>query len=544
MLTFRVHHPFDAVASDVEISSLELSGTAGETLSSSLSIGSDRDIEVQLSSSDFAGVEGSVPANCLETFIVKVWQQSGIGVHQSQPYTGGELLLKDDDVDLNDGYRKNYTDWRHLVSPQYVYSPPVVRLSGAARTRICAHQSKQVWLSLSIPTGCRPGSYEGQICITESNGLQHILPVFLQVYPFVLDEPCQDLMLWYRGTLGQRDLQHYVSLKTFREELQDIYNHGFRSFTLSEEDHQLAQLALDTAQQVGFSRNVLFVAPYPERFADLRLGKLTPLFYLSDELDAQTDKADIAECRHVRQHVINYRQAVAAGVKSMSSLIDYRFIRRLENDSDIGHQPDVNSFHLPTSKEHVALNREFSVRKNASTYYYWMAHMEKPNLHRVLAGYYLYKSKADGISPYCYQHRPRFPFSPFDDFEQWEPELKLGAAGVFRHHMATYPCRGGTISTIQWEGMRQGINDLRYLTTLDNLLRKARMIPTMRLEAAVAEAENDVRQFLKKIDLLAIHINHESEREPYPEIAARDYDGFRGQVAEHIINVQLALGDA
>ena len=38
----------------------------------------------------------------------------------------------------------------------------------------------------------------------------------------------------------------------------------------------------------------------------------------------------------------------------------------------------------------------------------------------------------------------------------------------YRDQNFTYPVSNGILSTIQWEGFREGIDDVRYLTTLSN----------------------------------------------------------------------------
>jgi hypothetical protein len=50
---------------------------------------------------------------------------------------------------------------------------------------------------------------------------------------------------------------------------------------------------------------------------------------------------------------------------------------------------------------------------------------------------------------------------------------KTGAAGDGVHSMV-YRTTEGVIDTIQWEGYREGIDDLRYVTTLQQVIEKAK----------------------------------------------------------------------
>ncbi|MBI2809744.1 MAG: hypothetical protein HYX67_02780 [Candidatus Melainabacteria bacterium] len=162
--------------------------------------------------------------------------------------------------------------------------------------------------------------------------------------------------------------------------------------------------------------------------------------------------------------------------------------------------------------------------------------MEKPSLNRVLAGAYLWKSGANGISPYCYQHMPVYPNSPFDDFDEWEPGFhESGINKPFKDHMTTYPARNGIIPTLQWEALRDGITDFKYWFTLNYWINKglaSRIQPAVDL-AAAAQKRSDA--LLARIDMLAIAINSETEREPYADIEPHEYEEFRNQLRDDIL---------
>ena len=54
-------------------------------------------------------------------------------------------------------------------------------------------------------------------------------------------------------------------------------------------------------------------------------------------------------------------------------------------------------------------------------------------------------------------------YETWNDFDQ----------GKFRSHNMVYPTIDGVIDTIQWEGYREGIDDLRYLATLRQSIKHA-----------------------------------------------------------------------
>jgi hypothetical protein len=168
--------------------------------------------------------------------------------------------------------------------------------------------------------------------------------------------------------------------------------------------------------------------------------------------------------------------------------------------------------------------------------------MEKPLVHRALAGVYLWKSGAAGIAPYCYQHLPQFPNSPFNDFDEWEPGFHVGQERrPFKDHMTTYPARGGSIPTLQWKGLSDGITDLRYLTTLDATITRALSAPSASVRSSAAMIRARTNAFLDRVSLTDIDIVSETNREPYPGIAPADYRAFRVQMARDAVELSASL---
>jgi len=468
---------------------------------------------------------GAISQNNLALHVVKVWDQAGIGVYHSQSRPVAELLLKDDRVPLSDSYRPHITNWRHLLRPAHVYVPPNVRLTGEVVCSLDAGGSKQVWVTVRIPAEATPGTYTGVISV-ECAQHQSALALVLQVLPFSLLEPEPDLFLWYNGCLDPKRPQHFVSEDTMRLQLQDIYDHGFRSISLLERRTECLQRALDIADEVGFNRNVVLMTPLLGDASRLDFHEMQPLHYVSDEIDVRGGS-------WIRHHQENTKAVRQSNGKTMASLRQQSFARRLQDDADIGHYPDIVSYYLADNLTYFLAHSEFPPLRTTPTYYYWLSHMEKPNLHRLLAGLYLWKTKAAGIAPYCYQHLPRYPASPLNDSDPWDDGTPADTRPL-RHHMTTYPARSGSIPTVQWKGLSEGITDLRYLTTLQAAIASAEYLSDDARSRA-AEAQARVATFLTRIKMTAIAINSDTEREPYPDIAPVEYQSFREKMATDIV---------
>lgn len=498
-------------------------------------------------SSGFAGFETSSEKLIAELFLVHQRQHSGIGIYATESITAAELLLKDDRQSLKDSYIRVYKNWKHLIRPRWLYAPPNLRLQGPVCTSLSSMQSKQIWVSVKIPDHAAPGTYEGTISVS-ANGRTFTLSTLIDVLPIVLLSPRQDLMIWYKGTIDWRNTQHYVSPDTLKLQLRDIYEHGFRSLSMQESEFGNAQQVIDIAEEIGFDRHILLHPPFPPSLTQLRFSKLTPVFYLSDEIDLHTNFTtgeEICESPRAINHKLNRNTAKEVNGRTMCSLYQEQFASRLFGESGIGAAPEVLSYCLIPNREYFFFRAQFPQLSEKAVYYYWPAHMEKPNLHRVLAGVYLWKSTADGIAPYCYQHLPAYPHSPYDDFDEWEPGLKIGThTGKFRDHLATYPARGGSVPTIQWEGMREGITDLRYLTTIDALIREASASDDTSLKNLARDSSARMQNFLSRIDLRSVNIVSERDPEPYEEIDALQYHEFRQQLAWDILALQAEIRKA
>jgi hypothetical protein len=116
-----------------------------------------------------------------------------------------------------------------------------------------------------------------------------------------------------------------------------------------------------------------------------------------------------------------------------------------------------------------------SVGSHAFCYAYPQVGNEEPETYRRHFGVELWKAGFDGAMDYAYQHGFGHIWNDFDD-------------RTYRDHVFAYPTLNGVVDTIQWEGFREGVDDVRYLTTLANLVRRTKANPAKRQIAEAAEA--------------------------------------------------------
>jgi hypothetical protein len=82
---------------------------------------------------------------------------------------------------------------------------------------------------------------------------------------------------------------------------------------------------------------------------------------------------------------------------------------------------------------------------------------ENPVLFRERRGIALWQAGLDGSMDYAYQESMGFIWNDFDHKK-------------YRDHVFAYPTSNGVVDTLAWEGYREGVDDLRYLATLEKLL--------------------------------------------------------------------------
>jgi hypothetical protein len=105
----------------------------------------------------------------------------------------------------------------------------------------------------------------------------------------------------------------------------------------------------------------------------------------------------------------------------------------------------------------------------------------------------------DGVQTYVYQHAEGPGLSmgrPWDDFDFAKDRVLA----------FTYPTVDGVVDTLQWEAVREGVDDVRYVTTLRKAIAAAKQQKRPHGVALAAEAEKwlagaDIEGDLQKLRL-------------------------------------------
>jgi len=478
-------------------STLDAAACAGEYESVSAFVYAFKDLPgVAVTASDLKGKAGVIPAAAVDLHFVKAWFQgasNNIGFTPKK-WLIPELMLKDDALVRVDAEKQ--TNFLRSTKPDgtqeyIVCSDPDssnlkdVRPLDATMLQpvdLKAGESREVWITIHVPAQARPGTYEGTVTIAVGGG-KSSLPLKLTVHPFALQPPRLTYSIYYRAELSP-DGKPYIdserrSEEQYRAEMADMLAHGVSYPTnYTGWDETLLTKQLQIRKEVGMPAGRFYnlgygIGPRPaNQLPDLQknvkqwLAFLKPwgydevYFYGTDEATGQA----------LEEQKGTWAATQEAGGKTFVACYKKTFeaMGKLLNTAVLAGPPDPDE----AKKYH-------SVGSEAFCYANPQVGVEDPHVYRRNFGLVLWKAGFDGAMDYAYQHGFNHVWNDFDDRS-------------YRDHNFSYPTVNGIVDTIQWEGFREGVDDVRYVTTLEQAIRTA---PPARKKAA-AEA----RKWLDELD--------------------------------------------
>ncbi len=471
-----------------------------------------RDLSVR--STDLLNGDLRIPADAIEAHVVKVWRQAGpptmadatLGVGPEVP----ELLLKDDRVKLTG-------------------SRPRLRLDGPIGTTVEADTTKQIWLTIHVPDKTPPGSYRGRVAVTVSGEAVAHLPLEVQVLPFPLALSRKKQGIWFKAE-RRRDQREYVERDVYRRLLDDVRAHGMQFVTIRGRGLGTAEDVLQIHQSAGMTGTAIWSSWFPSSAPDFRPlranleaatrkhGYSELLFQAADEPNSE---AQIARA------LAYFQKVKKAGGRTFCNIMP-EYAVRLGDQLDVPCVGYSNFFGSIERPEPIAGESSEAVSRLLKTHeevwYYWQCRVEDPRINRLLFGFLLMKSPATGAMPYTYGTLEAE--APFDDWSALQIGQVSRAGGG-----AVYHARDGAVPTIQWEAAREGVDDARYVSTLEALIQKAAANP--KLAAAVARANKSLQATYSR---LPGHLYSTMAR-----VAPSTLDAMRTEIVEAILTLRQSM---
>ena len=445
---------------------------------------------------DLQGIGRTLPRSSVDLHVVKVWEQAGSGPLRDPDTAAAvpELLVKDDRVPLSG-------------------PAPAIRLTGPAVCNIPADTSKQFWLTVTVPRNTPPGPYTGKVVVT-GRGLPApvVVRVALTVPALRLLSPAKQYGVDLRSRLdpapatlpsadGSECVTDFVTKDVLDAQLADIYAHGFTIASLYDSAATLADAAAEYQRYgLGTAYNLYKGDGDPQALEKDRAARRGPaLTYYTPPEPNEAASARMAPL-------------AKAGIPNMT------YIPKQDDFTALGSSTDIVVYNRDSAYPQQLLRTNGLRMSMTRDWWYWPATDEDPKTNRVDAGVLLWKSNLYGA--FLPDYQTAFGADPYDETSAGASPSKI----AFRPLMLAYPVQGGVLDTLQWEACREGVTDVRYLTTMYAALRECKDAHIAK--PLTTEAEAYVKTFLTK---------------PLANLPEGQYDTFRSRTASYAIRLRSAV---
>ena len=402
-------------------------------------------------------------------------------------YVTPELLLQLRDGQAQFPAKGGTLEWRSLNVPQ-------------AECRL-------FWVNVTASPQCRPGEYTAHITIRAQGKQPLSLPLRVYVYPFRLQKPPDKRWLLYSdsGVLGNLPDDRLSSV------LRTVAQHGIDGLTELPFGHlDLSKLA---EGKVGYDPQPLLrwrrlmeqaglrgphtIGTFVEAQVPERLG-------IQADLNREWDERLRNAMRLIAQTVVRTLEPYKMdwlfygldepGPENVRALEQYRAWREggaqtyvtfyLRGTYDVAGQWMTHpcfSTGLIASQQTAQWAYEQCKARGQKFFWYgsgcYLGQEGRMFPNRFLAGWLFWKTKADGQVSWTFVRPHEDPFNDFDGIAMNSVEPKDQCTVYPELAIPNgYNSIRDIIPTIQWEALREGINDYLYLATLRNMITYARKV--------------------------------------------------------------------
>lgn len=461
---------------------LSLSACRSEYESASFAVYAPQDLEnVRLEINDFRFGKHVLPKSRFDLFVVKCWYQAGRDVmfHDGVKRLVPELLLKDDalvKVDTKkqtNAVRSTNEDGSTKYLPASGKDPKALEelrpidASTLQPVTIPGKTLKQFWLRLHVPADAAAGKYRGSIRLSAQGITPVDIPIEVTVHAFELARSQKTYSIYYSGKLDPNSSKgtiaaHYKSEEQYLAETRDMLAHGVRYPNLWQTRQSgLVPRSLELRKKAGLPNDKLFILspPGPPAGAATMVKLWRKLTDGHGYKDIYLYGLDEASGGPLRVQKPSWANAQKAGGKMFASAWKedpFKIMGSLLNVAvwSGGVQPEK-------AKQWHSVGSEIFSYSNPQ------AGVEEPLLYRYNYGLALWKADYDGAMTFAYQYAYGHIWNDFDSER-------------FRDHCFAYPTVNGVVGTMQWEGFREGVDDVRYMATLEKAIKKAGKTGTAR----------------------------------------------------------------
>jgi hypothetical protein len=462
-----------------------------------------KDVRVEVDPMDGPGAPW--PADAVDVRVVKEFYGWTLAQGEGHLAADVPILLVHDE---------NSLVMEPIPGDKYGWKKPVAKGSSAANqlqpVQVDGH--RQFWITVHVPDDAAAGVYTTELRILPTNSKATKLTLNVQVYSFNLLPSMLEYSIYYPVTLvpeGSRDWRSgawrntaHITPRQYLAESRNMAAHGLTnpniySAPTFRQDGSLSfenmDQILELRERAGMRPKVLYLAGTQILITPDRL--LTDDEYKKNQdYIRQTNewaRARGYELCHLAfdewkgEKLANAKNSMQcihdAGGRMFAAIGSGEFLEHLGDLLDVpilgaGTKGRLSSFasehydqmtslrHMPeiaragriefvnSTERRAVIDRVHAQGHKIYTYGNPMAGQFLPELQRRNQGLGLWRCGFDGTMNWSYSHIASDPFAQ-----------RMLYSAVYRIH-------GGVIDTLHWEGFREGVDDVRYLTTLLTVL--------------------------------------------------------------------------
>ena len=498
--------PNTAIPSGYQGNSISLVGCRGEYKTASFAVKYTSKTTVNVAVSDLTG-PGLIPASEVDVRAVKCWYQNR-GTRSFSTYDDAiwsapfekvlmpELLLHDADL-VRVQNNENYLRITGKSDPGLWISNPSGTEDGAWNipnssrpglqdsiilqpVSVAAGQNQQYWVTLHIPDEAPAGDYTGQISVNGEN-----IELVLSVLGFNLAIPAKECCIYYSSHYegdsngGMGALKNSTQL---RSDLLNMRQHGVENYLMVQPpgNETYFHVHMQARDEAGFRGPIIYFAfgdhlvsnPPTQSEINALPGQVNQLknlvagygytdvyIYGTDELQGDAQLAEVPALDAVRSagakvfiaNMEDPNKSIGGG-RVLADIADL-IIRPYKLD-----KAQAVKLHNKGHKLFSYGNPQGGVELSGTS---WQ--QNGALLYRRNYGLKIWQYDYDGHMTYSFNGNMVDPWNDFDH-------------SYYKDEMMRYPTLDGGIDTIQWEGFREGVNDLRYLNTLFLTIQDAQIM--------------------------------------------------------------------
>ena len=342
------------------------------------------------------------------------------------------------------------------------------------------------WLTVHADSMTLPGNYKGTIRIKPEKEDEKIIPVMVEVLPVTL-EPVPgidyNMLLSYEFfELESKDWSAVQKEKIYQDgvsSFKDYLNHGMSTVVVASPYYfqwnkdgspRLEHLdaMIRAAKETGFTRPVFwYFGQYVQvakgqhpgniRLYDSKIHPARARYLVETALKIDKtlngpplgfmpiDEPRIALRQKITLDLLKEIRKVPGAITMCTTNIGGKLLD-IENDSQVDRKP------LKPGEKIRKSDRKVWEYNNA------VVDCMNPGYSRYIYGYYTWRQNLDGMSSWGPSTTENSRGNPFEDLDH-----------EFSDYAITYPHIGGPLATPNWEALREGIDDYRYIYQLERL---------------------------------------------------------------------------